>query len=288
MTGYGRAAAEVAGTGLTVEINAVNQRGLQTSFSLPREWSALERPLAALVREQVQRGKVYTSIQFDTATTDALAWDEAAFGAAYEKLGKLAYAQGVQWPPSSDAWMRLILAHKIEGSLPALEEAEADVMAVVKEALATFNAMRATEGASLKTDLAARIDALEALRAQMATEAAGMAGRYRELLMTRLSGAGLELELSDERVLKEVALFADRCDVSEELIRLESHCAQFRATLDLPLAQARGRKLEFLAQELHREVNTTGAKSQSGELSRLVLEAKSEVERIKEQVANVE
>ena len=288
MTGFGRASAEVAGVGVTVEINAVNQRGLHTSFSLPREWAALERPLATLIRGQVQRGKVHVSLSVDAATTDALAWDEAAFATAYEKLGKLAYTQGVQWPPSSDAWMRLILAHKVDGALPDVEAAETSAEAVVRAALEAFNQMRATEGAALKDDLAARIDALEVLHRQMVAAAADMATRYRELLLQRLAAAGLELEISDERVLREVAIFADRCDVSEELIRLASHFAQFRTTLELPAADARGRKLEFLAQELHREVNTTGSKSQSPELSRLVLDAKTEVERIKEQVANVE
>ena len=138
----------------------------------------------------------------------------------------------------------------------------------------------------MKRDLLARIDTLRSFRSALMARAAGVATRHREVLLKRLAEAGLPLPLDDERIIKEIALFADRCDVSEEMTRLESHLNQFEAICDK--AEPVGRTLDFLCQEIFRELNTTGSKANDAELAQLVVSAKTELEKIREQVQNIE
>jgi len=157
---------------------------------------------------------------------------------------------------------------------------------VFREALGQLVAMRQAEGKALKEDLEQRLEnigvALQAIRSGMGDTVP----RYRELLLQRLSQASLEIDLSDERVLKEIALFADKCDISEETTRLDSHLVQFRECLQE--GSPVGRKLEFILQEVNREFNTIGSKANNIEISRHVIEAKNEIERIREQIQNIE
>jgi uncharacterized protein (TIGR00255 family) len=146
--------------------------------------------------------------------------------------------------------------------------------------------MRATEGAALAKDLLQQLKDLEAQCQIIARHAQQTAEQYRDTLLQRLQKLGLELDLEDERLLKELALFADRSDLSEELTRLDAHLEQFRSFIDSKEAQ--GRKMDFLCQEINRELNTSGSKSNSIEITRAVLEGKNILERIREQVQNVE
>jgi uncharacterized protein (TIGR00255 family) len=159
-------------------------------------------------------------------------------------------------------------------------------MAALDEALRAFTAMRRTEGAALLTDFLARLGTLRSNVALVADRASAVAPHYREQLQQRLRQAGLSLDIADERVLKEVALFADRCDVTEELTRLGSHLEQLEALLrsDGEI----GRKAEFILQEIGREVHTIGSKANDLSISRAVIELKNELERVREQIANVE
>ena len=146
--------------------------------------------------------------------------------------------------------------------------------------------MRKTEGSHLKDDFLARLDTLTGFAGKIAADAPGRPIRQRELLAKRLRDSGLELDPADERVAKEIALFADRCDVSEEVTRLDSHFAKFREYLDS--SEAQGRALDFLCQELFREFNTIGSKANDAVIAQTVVEAKTELEKIREQVQNVE
>ena len=146
--------------------------------------------------------------------------------------------------------------------------------------------MRLQEGAALAEDLRERIAELEAFRKQIEKNASGSTQRYRNALLERLKQLDLELDISDERVLKEVAIYADRSDISEETTRLSSHFEQFLGFLSAD--EATGRKMDFLCQEIHREFNTTGSKSNDIEITRLVIEGKNALERIREQVQNIE
>jgi uncharacterized protein (TIGR00255 family) len=177
-------------------------------------------------------------------------------------------------------------AQKIANELPGAEEAQAGVSATLTKALRAFAAMRAKEGESLLVDFIKRSESLHRHVEAIAARAAQVPANYREQLLKRLRDAGLELKLDDERVLREIALFADRCDVTEEITRLRSHFEQFAALLK---AEGEvGRKGEFILQEIGREVNTIGAKANDLTIARAVIELKNELERVREQIANVE
>ena len=187
---------------------------------------------------------------------------------------------------SLDSLLRLgIIAEETETEIP-MEEIQAAAEPAVREALEAFITLRAQEGENMKRDLLSRIGTLRNFREQLMARAAGVATRHREVLLKRLAEAGLPLPLDDERIIKEIALFADRCDVSEEMTRLESHLNQFEKICDK--AEPVGRTLDFLCQEIFRELNTTGSKANDAELAQLVVTAKTELEKIREQVQNIE
>jgi uncharacterized protein (TIGR00255 family) len=293
MTGYGRAALTLGGRDLVVEVNGVNRRGLELFVSGPQEWAGpLERHVTAWAREFVARGKCSVFIRLAGASaTRSLAWDPAAVAASLEKLAAQAAVSGVPFAPDSALLLRLAELNPAQGdSLPSLDDdsARATLAEGVRAALRAFAAMRAEEGAFLAKDLLARLDVLEKQVAETAALSAGTAAEQRDALLARLAAAGLELDPSDERVLKEVALFADRCDVTEEITRLRSHIAQFRAAITAGASDGVGRKLDFICQEMNRELNTIGSKANRVEVTRLIIEAKNELERVREQVQNVE
>jgi uncharacterized protein (TIGR00255 family) len=203
------------------------------------------------------------------------------------ELERLAQALGAPWtPPSLELVLKLAESRRGQaGALPELAAVETIVQAAFALALDQLVAMRAREGAALSADLLARLGLLAGFVQTMEASEQGAVARHREALLRRLKEAGLDLDVSDERVLKELAFFAERCDISEEIVRLRSHLAQFEAEL----GQANGgRKLDFLVQELLREVNTIGSKAAEIPTTRAVLEAKTEIERIREQVQNLE
>jgi uncharacterized protein (TIGR00255 family) len=291
MTGYGRASLALGDAELTIEANAVNRRGLETAISAPPEWStALERLGAAWVREFASRGKVTLSFRFcATATAAALAWDAAAVAASLRKLAAQASALGASFAPDAALLLRLAELHRAQRETlpdPNEPETQAALASAARAALSGLVAMRETEGAFLAEDLLARVATLEGLLARVEALGDGAVARYREALFERLRQAGLALDLGDERVLREIALFADRCDIAEETTRLRSHFAQFRACVAEGVDV--GRKLDFLCQEINRELNTIGSKANLVEITRHVIDAKNELERVREQVQNVE
>ncbi|MDR2844843.1 MAG: YicC family protein [Puniceicoccales bacterium] len=290
MTGYGRAGFSLGGTEMTLEASAVNRRGLEISVSGPTEWTALERVVTGWVREHVARGKVTLNFQAQSGgENSALAWDATAVEESLKKLQRQALALSVPFTPDTALLLRLAELHRTrrEG-LPALDDAATQTIlqTAVHTALGQLVAMRVSEGAFLAGDLLARIKILDTLLEQIVRHSTGLVTRYREALFARLQQAGLGLDLGDERVLKEVALFADRSDTAEEATRLRSHFEQFTACLEEK--QEVGRKLDFLCQEMNRELNTIGSKANHLEITRCVIEGKNELERIREQVQNVE
>jgi len=288
MTGFGRGRAPGSGFEVAVEINSVNRRGLETSFSLPKDWQPLERVLASRLREVFSRGKLHASVSVDLdRSSGGLTWDDSAVEATLKRLEVLAQKTGSPWPPSAGTLLRLALEHRETANLPNVDVAEAILVQALEEAIVQLKAMRGSEGTQLEEDFRSRIGLLQELLSGIEERADGRSVQYGELLMQRLKNAGLELNLEDERVLKEVALFADRCDVTEEITRLKSHLVQFDTTMDGE-EDVVGRKLEFILQEIHREFNTIGSKSNNLEISKRVIEAKNEIERIREQIQNIE
>lgn len=288
MTGYGRAAAPLGTDTLTVVVSSVNRKTLDLGVKLPTEWEDLESAVTELVRQHATRGRIEVTFEV-SGSTDAGAgpdWDDGAVGAALDRLQALARSRGVAFQADARLLWEIASAQRNEQQLPSSDDARETVLAALGEALRAFSAMRAREGEALLVDFIARIMTLRRHVDGIANRAPLVPAAYRELLMKRLREAGLELRLDDERVLREVAIFADRCDISEELTRFRSHLEQFEALLrgDGEI----GRKAEFILQEMGRETNTMGSKANDLGIARHVIEMKNELERIREQVANVE
>jgi len=287
MTGYGRATAALGSSTLTVQVSSVNRKTLDLTLALPPEWEALEPAVGELVRKFAVRGKVHVDFEVTGANgAEPAAWDEAAAGAALDRLKQFAGERGVPFAATPELLWQVANAQRKASRLPDVEQARPVLVAALEEALRGFAAMRAQEGAALQRDFEARVAVLRGHLATVTARAPQVAPAYREQLLKRLREAGLELNVDDERVLKEIALFADRCDVSEELTRLRSHFEQFAALLKTDGEV--GRKAEFILQEIGREVHTIGSKANDLEISRAVIELKNELERVREQIANVE
>ena len=291
MTGFGRATAALGACTLTVQVNSVNRKTLDLAFSLPPEWEEFEAPAAELVRKHAARGKINVRLDItgaDGAPAQTIEWDEAAVDATLEKLFAHAARRGHGRAPAitPELIWSVICSQRKKTGLPADDAARAAVLAALGDALKAFSAMRASEGAALLADFEARVLTIAGHVEAIAALAPSVAPAWREQLLKRLREARLEIDPDDERVLREVALFADRCDIAEELTRLRSHLAQFTALLGA--AGEIGRKAEFILQEMGREVNTIGGKANNIEISRRVIELKNELERVREQAANVE
>lgn len=291
MTAYAREVFSVGEKDFSVEISSVNQRGLAVSVFAPQEWSGADRLLMPLVRDAVSRGKVSVTIRAGThagTLCEAFSWDEAATAKALAQMSLAAKNAGVDFVPTADTYLRLAEFHRIrqEVALSLDDEAVAAALcAAVSSALKSFVAMREVEGANLEKDFRERLARLREWAEKIREASAGTVEHYRDALRSRLAALGLEIDLDDARVLKELSLFADRSDIAEELTRLESHFAQFESTL---AERESGRKLDFICQEILREFNTIGSKANNVAITRCVVEAKNEQERLREQVQNIE
>ena len=290
MTGFGRSSVEVEGTGvrIQVEIHSVNRKTLDIQISAPREWSGHEAIFSEWIGGAFQRGRVNVQIKVELAkdSSDSLAMNTEAMALTLNDLKAFAQAQGFDFTPDSSLVLDLARSVKDKSSLPSWKELKESLQEAFNAALTDISAMRLQEGAALADDLRERIAELEVFRKQIEKNASGSTQRYRNALLERLKQLELELDVSDERVLKEVAIYADRSDISEETTRLSSHFEQFLGFLSAD--EATGRKMDFLCQEIHREFNTTGSKSNDIEITRLVIEGKNALERIREQVQNIE
>jgi uncharacterized protein (TIGR00255 family) len=287
MTGYGRESAALETLAVTVQVSSVNRRSLDLAINLPDEWREMEAALAEQVRQVAARGRVSVVVEVEGAGRQAGAvWDEEAAASALDRLQAFAARENVDFAPSADVLWQIANAQRSQVKLPATAVAQPAVSEALAGALRAFAAMRAREGEALLVDFLQRVELLHRQVEVIAARAPMVPEAYRGQLMRRLRDAGLDLDLEDERVLREIALFADRCDISEELTRLRSHLEQFAHLLK---SEAEiGRKAEFILQEVGREVNTIGSKANDLTISRAVIELKNELERVREQMANVE
>ncbi len=287
MTGYGRCVAAEDGREMTVEVKSVNHRFLDTSCRLPRSIGFLDDAVRRGVSERLSRGHVDVFVNYVNHRQDAKTVQvDAQLACSYKKaLSELAEALGQKNEISLAEYA------KLPDVLSVVESDEdQDVVLSLFErtlsgALDSLCAMRQREGENLRNDVLVKIDAIDALRAEIALRAPHVVEEYRDRLAQRLS-ALLEGEIDEARFATEVAIFADRAAIDEELVRLESHIAQIRSTVEL--AEPVGRKLDFLVQELNREVNTIGSKASDAEIAKCVVEAKGEIEKLREQVQNIE
>lgn len=290
MTGYGRGSADAPehNVRIEVEITSVNRKTLDAQVSCPREWNGLDQQCNAWLKGAFQRGRVNIQIKAESTegSKSGLSWSSQSMDESLQRLA--AFAESRDLPFTVDSHLLLEIAKTLKDStgLPDWHDIEATIKNAFDAALVDIDAMRLKEGQALATDLHQRIQELDTLRAQIETHAKNTVGAYRDALMDRLKQLKLELDINDERVLKEVAIFADRSDISEEITRLASHFEQFNEFIQAD--EATGRKMDFLCQEIHREFNTTGSKSSPIEITRAVIEGKNALERVREQVQNVE
>ncbi len=288
MTGFGAATAPLNNASVRVEIGGVNRKQTEIAISLPRAWAELETRVREIVAGCVSRGRVNVtiSLQATTAASGNLSVNTAKLAALQACTAEVSAATGKSVELTLDALLRLgIIGEETEADITP-EAAWGAAEPAVREALEAFLALRAQEGANMRADLLRRIGTLRQYREQLIERAAGVPARYREQLLKRLEESGLPIPADDDRIIKEIALFADRCDVSEETTRLLSHLDQFEMICDKP--EAVGRTLDFLCQEIFRELNTTGSKANDAALAQLVVSAKTELEKIREQVQNIE
>lgn len=288
MTGYGRGESERGGAKISVEVNSVNRKQSDIVINLPRELSALEPRVRQLVGERLTRGRTNVVVGYDRSTSSArnLALDSALARSYHDGMRSLQKELGVTGEITIAMILQApgVMRFSEDGlapneTWPALEEA-------LGSALGELIKMREREGKHLAKDLIHRLKVVRQSLKEVRKMHPAVAAKYRETLRERIHKAGLELAPNDDRLLKEVALFADRSDVSEELTRLESHLAQFAH--HLRKNEPVGRTLEFITQEISRELNTLGAKAGDAEISSHVVACKSEVEKIREQIQNLE
>lgn len=287
MTGYGRATVEVEALQMVLEASSVNRKNFDLAISLPREWQRLEVELAELVRARVQRGRVNLTVTLETpGESGSENFNRKAVEVALQELKGISQSLEVPFEPDARLLFQIAAATRGKTVLPEAETVSSALLTATGNALSEMVAMRGREGEALRTDLRARREFLLSVLGQIREASDGVVPNYREILLKRLRQSGLDFTLEDERVLKEIAIFADRCDISEELVRLESHLGQFQEFLEVE--EPIGRKIEFLLQEVGREFNTIGSKAADKVISRLVIDGKNEIERIREQVQNVE
>ncbi len=287
MTGFGRSERSENGVSVSVQVSSVNRKNLEILCVLPKEFQHLERSVIENARKRVGRGRLQFSVEIRDERSELGGLpSDAQIDAGISRLKKLVERHGGSSEISAEAILGLAALLESESSALPEEVVEKLLLDCADAALDALVAMRVREGIALKGDLELRRQNMVDTVASIKALAPEMVSKYRENLYNRLEQAGLEIDLDDERVLKEIALFADRSDLSEEITRLESHFEQFADLLgkDEPV----GRSIEFLIQEIAREINTTGSKSCSIEISKGSLSLKNELERIREQVANVE
>ena len=288
MTGYGRAEEVRNGRDIAVELRSVNSRYFEYSCRVPRTCAFLEDPLKRLVAEQVHRGKVELSLSIqNVSAADAVVQINWGLAESYcRALYSLAERLDIRNDITVTALTRFpdVLTQSAAPADP--DTLWADVQAVAGQAVTAFLQMRAAEGEKLRADVEARLLTVEELVRQIEQGSAGRVQAYTQRLYARLQELLADRNIEESRVLTEAALFADKTAIDEETVRLHSHVAQYRQilTLDEPI----GRKLDFLTQEVNREANTIGSKCQDAALTRLVVELKSEIEKIREQIQNIE
>ncbi len=297
MTGFGDASTERDGTAYAVEIKSLNNRYFKPVIRLPDVLSSVEPRIESTLRNRLGRGTVYYTLKLRPAETDERALPTIDVDVLRSYVSQLA-AAGLE-PPAADRLLGLPGVVKVPQAEAADEQLpDADRLAIHKEVAATLTegaidrliAARKVEGESLACDLKLHLGQMASHLAAVREKASSVIERYHDKLVSRVNEliAKAELSLDKTDLMREVAVFAERSDISEELARLSHHIEQFEEAIDLNAAMHVGRKLDFVAQEMLREANTIGSKAQDGDIAGRVIEMKGLIDRIKEQVQNVE
>ena len=288
MTGYGRGQQLLHGRSITVEIRSVNHRYFEFSCRTPRGCAFLEDRLKRTLQQAISRGKVEVSLTLQTVESrgGAVAVDHALAGQYLTALRALAAEYGLTDDLTLSTVARLPDLFAVCRGEEDEEELAADVLSVLQEALDRFVAMREAEGERLRADVLSRLFTLEEHLAFVEERSPQTVAEYRARLTAKLNELLGGAVADEARILTEAAIVADRLAVDEETVRLHSHIAQLRGILDC--AEPVGRKLDFLVQEMNRETNTIGSKCSDTAIAGHVVEMKSEIEKIREQIQNIE
>lgn len=288
MTGYGRAQKLADGRDVLVEIRAVNHRYYEFSARIPRACLYLEEKLKGFLNGKVARGKVEVSVTINRPDgKDAQIAVNQSIAEGYVAALR---TMNENLQLKDDITLTSLLRLPDVFTVAKAQDDENAVWAIVSEtaadALESFLQMRQTEGERLAADLRTKLDGLEAMLGEIEQIEPGVAESYRGRLLAKLTELLQDTNIDEQRILTETAIFAEKTAIDEETVRLHSHIAQFRTLLDA--AEPIGRKLDFLVQEMNREVNTIGSKAQDLSITRLVVDMKSEIEKIREQIQNIE
>ncbi|HEY0792399.1 MAG TPA: YicC/YloC family endoribonuclease [Chthoniobacterales bacterium] len=287
MTGYGRGSARGPGGNVLVEIQSVNKRQLELAVTLPPSFASADADVRAAVAQRVHRGRLTVTVRHEPAeAAQRPAVNEALARGYVATLHELKRCLGLSGEVSIDTLVRLPGIFDVPLNVPLSDGLRGVLAEALDEAMAQLMTMRAREGAHLQSDLLQRVQLIRGFLAKAMALQPGVAARYHRQLRERLRQFETEIDLQDERLIKELAFFAERCDFSEEGTRLESHLAQFENTCRQ--AESIGRTLEFIGQEIGRELNTLSAKANDAQISQLVVQGKAELEKMREQMQNVE
>ena len=289
MTGFGQGSAMVGDAEINVELRSVNHRFRELKARLPRELSALEPLVISKVSGRVERGMVEIVVRISEhkEVRRRVGIDDALAEQVVEALRELIHRHGLEGSVSVADVIAFEGVISVEDAPLELEPLAGALGAAVDQALDALLEMREEEGSVLSLDLAARLSAIEEAVRKISKEADGLTDLYRERLLGRISTIADEMELEQGRIEAEVAFLAERSDITEELIRLRSHISQAKSLIG-GSEEVVGRRIGFLLQEMNREVNTIGSKSQHLDISRFVVDIKAELERVREQVQNIE
>lgn len=288
MTGYGRARETRGNRDITVELRSVNNRYLDCTVKMPRAYIFAEDAVKARVQKAISRGKVDVFVSIDATGADeaVVAVNEGLAKGYYDALQKINSLLSLTGEVSAATVAKFPDVLTVTKAEEDLESIGADICAVLDEAIKNYNAMRATEGEKLADDIGGRLDTIESLTGKVEQRSPETVREYREKLTARMQEVLQSTTIDEARILTEAAIYADKIAVDEETVRLRSHVAQLRDMLrsNDPM----GRKMDFLIQEVNRESNTIGSKCNDLDIARDVVALKAEVEKIREQVQNIE
>lgn len=288
MTGYGSAKGSVEGQEITVELKSVNNRYLDCSVRLPRNFLFAEDTVKQAVSAGVSRGKVdvFVSAQASQDSGTVVSVNEELARGYRDAVARIAETLGLESGLNAFSLARFPDVLTVERCELDKDKAAAALSDITAKAVEEFNAMREREGERLRRDMLGKLETIEGLVSVVEERSPQTVKEYRERLEARLRDILADRSLDEQRVITEAAIFADRTAVDEETVRLRSHIAQFRTMLEQ--GSPIGRKMDFLVQEFNRESNTIGSKCSDASLAKVVVDLKSEIEKIREQLQNVE
>ena len=288
MTGYGSAEGSCGGIEISIELKSVNNRYLDCSARLPRNFLFAEEIIKSEVQRRISRGKVdvFVNVASSGAEDIVVAVNEALARGYAGAIAQIAGTLGLENSLTAYNVARFPEVLSVEKKELDKDAIGAAVAAICRQALDRFDQMRAAEGDRLRRDIAGRLDTIETLVSEVERRSPEAVAEYRARLYKRMSEVLENRALDEQRILTEAAIFADKTAVDEETVRLRSHVCQLRGMLEA--GSPIGKKMDFLVQEFNREANTIGSKCGDGSIARTVIELKSEIEKIREQVQNIE